>query len=202
MRDPGDSTDVPAAHGAARRPDWTPLTPPMRDPYPPRFSSVRYLTQESDLMIARPRTRLRPDEDRETEYVLARDFTVLFDVDGKPWRVTAPAGMLTDLATSKWFTRPVLGRVGPHLEAAILHDYLCIAWQDLTGDSARTAPRPGDFEFSSAAMMAMLEHAGLHPVITWGVRKVINSDTGRSRFDDPNPAPRYVSVPKGGDWPD
>ncbi len=25
---------------------------------------------------------------------------------------------------------------------------------------------------------------------------------GNLRFDDPNPAPRYVSVPKGGDWPD
>jgi hypothetical protein len=212
MRDPAEGAAAPAAPQTAapqtaapqrdRRADWRPQIPQMNDPYPAGFSSVRYLAQESDLMIARPRLRLRPDEDRETEYVLARDFTVLFDVDGRPWRVTAPAGMLTDLATSKWFTRPVLGRVGPHLEAAILHDYLCIAWQDLSGDAARNQPRPGDFEFSSAAMMAMLESAGLHPVVTWGVRKVINSDTGRARFDDPNPAPRYVTVPRGGDWPD
>lgn len=187
---------VPAAQ------DWAALTPDMDDPYPPRFTSIKLLAQETDLMIARPRLRVRPGEDRETEYVLARDFTVLFNVDGKPWRVTAPAGMLTDLATSKWFTRPILGRVGPHLEAAILHDYLCIAWQDLTGPSRRDRPRPGDFEFTNAAMMAMLEGSGLHPIVIWGVRKVIMSDTGRERFDDPNPAPRYVQVPRGGDWPD
>jgi hypothetical protein len=176
--------------------------PVLVDPYPPRFSSVRLLAQESDLMIARPRLRVRPDEDRETEYVLARDFTVMFEVDGKPWRVTAPAGMLTDLATAKWFTRPILGRVGPHLEAAIIHDFLCIAWQDLTGASARVTPRPGDFEFTNAAMIAMLEPTDLHPMVVWGVRKAIGSDTGRSRFDDPNPAPRYVRVPRGGAWPD
>lgn len=173
----------------------------MADPYPPRFRSVTLLRQESDLLIARPRKRLRPDHDREEEYVLAADFTVLFDVDGREWPVTAPAGMLTDLATSRWFTKPVIGRVGPHLEAAIMHDYLCIAWQDLTGPSFRARPRPGDFEFTNAAMMAMLAVTDLHPVVVWGVEQVIGSSTGRERFDDPNPAPRYVQVPGARNWP-
>ncbi|MGG7565359.1 DUF1353 domain-containing protein [Rhodovulum sp. DZ06] len=174
----------------------------MADPYPPRFKSVKFLRQDSDLMIARPRLRLRPDEDRETEYVLAHDFSVTFDVDGREWTVTAPAGMLTDLATSRWFTKPILGRVGPHLEAAILHDYLSIAWQDVSTRKDRARPRKGDFEFSNAAMMAMLEQVNLHPVVTWGVRKVITSETGRQRFIDPNPEPRYVKVPRGGAYPD
>ena len=182
--------------------DWSPSTPIMADPYPPRFRRVRYLRQETDLMIARPRARLRPQHDREEEYVVLRDFTVAFEVDGREWRVTAPAGMLTDLATSRWFTKPVLGRVGPHLEAAIIHDYLSIAWQDVTARRDRRRPRRGDFEFSNAAMMAMLARVNLHPVVTWGVRKVITSDTGRKRFIDPNPAPRYVKVPRGGDYPD
>ena len=77
-------------------------------------------------------------------------------VGGIAANMADPAGMLTDLATSRWFTKPVLGRVGPHLEAAIIHDYLSIAWQDVTARRDRRRPRRGDFEFSNAAMMAML----------------------------------------------
>ena len=41
---------------------------------------------------------------------------------------TVPEGMLTDLASVPRALRWLVGRVGPHLEAAIVHDYMFSFW--------------------------------------------------------------------------
>ena len=72
----------------------------------------------------------------EDQYIVAKDYIVcveLLDSEGKPRKLclTVPRGTLTDLATVPRPFRLFVGRVGPHLEASIIHDYLYIAWQRL-----------------------------------------------------------------------
>ena len=83
---------------------------------------------DTDLVLIRLRRRLSciPPEE---QYIVAEDFKVSFDLEEERKCVVVPRGTLTDLSSIprpfRWFA----GRVGPHLEAAIVHDYLYIAWQ-------------------------------------------------------------------------
>lgn len=68
---------------------------------------------------------------RKDQYVVAKPYTVSFKLgNGSSKCITVPKGMLTDLSSAPFPLRCIVGRVGPHLEATIVHDYLYIAWQD------------------------------------------------------------------------
>jgi hypothetical protein len=61
---------------------------------------------------------------RESQYILAREYRVELTLDSRhAHTITVPAGMLTDLASVPAFGRSIVGRVGPHLEAAIVDDF-------------------------------------------------------------------------------
>ena len=100
-------------------------------PYPPgdgtNIDSAFYV--DNDLCLGRKKTALMKD-DSEARYVVTRNYEVKYQIKGKnkPDSIIVPAGMWTDLATVKW-GRPFYGRVGKHLEAAIVHDWLYVAWQ-------------------------------------------------------------------------
>ena len=81
-------------------------------------------------------------DNSEALYIVTKNYRVTYDYtvdrnDGKgevreKGKVTVPALMCTDLATIpfavvRWALD--VGRVGPHLEATIVHDFLYIAWQ-------------------------------------------------------------------------
>ena len=70
---------------------------------------------------------------RGADYVIAEPYSVAVGIDGVEKTITVPAGMLTDLASVPKAARSVVGRVGRHLEASLVHDFLYIAWQDLDG---------------------------------------------------------------------
>lgn len=70
---------------------------------------------------------------RGADYVIAEPYSVTVGIDGVETTITVPAGMLTDLASVPKAARSVVGRVGRHLEASLVHDFLYIAWQDLEG---------------------------------------------------------------------
>ena len=75
-------------------------------------------------------------EQASVSYIVDQDYTVSFDVDDVEKTLTVPRGMLTDLASVPRVARGRVGKVGPHLAASIVHDFLFIAWQLLDGRGA------------------------------------------------------------------
>ena len=80
--------------------------------------SFRYA---SDLTLRRRIESVVTRDGHDALYEVADPFTVrLFD----GFDLTVPAGFMTDLASVPRCFRWAVGRVGPYLEAAIVHDYL------------------------------------------------------------------------------
>ena len=106
------------------------MTKELDPPYPGSLAwrSITGFRYECDLELTRLRDGL-VNHEREAQYIVARDYTVSFDLDGKRRSITVPRGTLTDLASVPRLFRGLVGRVGPHLEASIIHDYQYVAWQ-------------------------------------------------------------------------
>lgn len=141
------------------------------DPYPSGpFGDITGFKYISRLALLRQPTALCNAAKREVGYVLAEPFQVSFHVDGREQVLTAPAGMLTDLVSAPLVLRSLLGRVGPHLEAAIVHDDLFIAWRMLDG----RAPRRRDWRFGNHVMLAGLRRLpGFKKFKLFGVRSAL-----------------------------
>ncbi len=126
----------------------------------------------------------------DADYVVARPYTVHFKLDGDERVITVPQGMLTDLASVPAAARSLVGRVGPHLEASIVHDFLYIAWQDLPGVEARKDDRDFADELMRVAM--------IKAKVGWFKRTLIHSAVrlaGWFVYRGANPEPRYVVIP-------
>lgn len=138
-------------------------------PYPdPRWKRITGFWFKTDLCLARLKERL-PHISPEQQYTVAKDYIVCVELDGKTMHIIrVPRGLLTDLTSAPAPVRPVVGRVGPHLEAAIVHDYLYVAWQ------MKGLPPTDDMRlFADKVMLAgMLEtdmHCKAH-AIYWAMR--------------------------------
>ncbi|MCZ6604730.1 MAG: DUF1353 domain-containing protein [Alphaproteobacteria bacterium] len=129
--------------------------PNVPNPYPDGFTSVTDFKYKTRLVLAREPEALLNKKKRKMSYIVAEPYTVEYEVDGLGAKLTVPKGMLTDLASVPSLARGIVGRVGPHLEASIVHDYLFIAWQLLQG----RGPRHSDFKFANALMFAGLKEA-------------------------------------------
>lgn len=100
--------------------------------------------------------------------------------DGAPYALTirAPRGLYTDLASVPKAFWHIVGPIGRHLEASIIHDYLYMAWTDFRTKAQR---RDWDFadEFFRAGMKASkvrvidrkLIYMAVHSPIGWAVFK-------------------------------
>ena len=141
--------------------------PEISNPYPAEWSRVSDLRYRSRLDLGREPAALQHRETREASYITLAPYTVDFLVDGVRQEVTVPAGMLTDLTSAPRLVRNIVGRVGPHLEAAIVHDYLYIAWQLLPDGR----PRRQDWRFANQVMFAGLKSAK----VRWFQRMLIRA---------------------------
>lgn len=120
-----------------------------------------HLIYRADLHLVR-RASQPPGIERETSYIVARPYRAEIVVErpyGPPFRrdVIVPAGMRTDLASVPFWGRWLVGRVGPHLEASILHDWLYIAWRH--ADDVR--PTGWRRYFADRVMLAGMAAAGM-----------------------------------------
>ncbi len=163
------------------------------DPYPAPGTPVVAFRYLSALVLVRAlgAVRLRTGED--ADYIVGRDFAVAWKAaEAEDWRaITVPAGLLTDLTSVPRPFRWFVDRVGPWLEAAILHDYLYIAWQDVPG----RGPREADRRFADDMMLAAMREAGVGAFRAWvihaavrlfGTRAFARPDDERYvRLDDP-----------------
>lgn len=142
------------------------------DLYPPSgaWKSVSGFQFESDLRIVRFRDGLTKlsDIDREAQYVVARDYVVSFVLDRNRVSITVPKGTLTDFASVPGPFRVFVGRVGPHLEATIVHDYLYAAWQQMG-----LSPTEQMRSYADEVMLVAMHAAGMGckaRFIFWAVR--------------------------------
>lgn len=175
------------------------MRPIVPDPYPGDFDEITDFNYETRLVLARESKALENAARAKVSYIVDEDYTVSFRVDGVRRSVTVPRGMLTDLASVPAAARSIIGRVGPHLEASIVHDYLYVAWQLFDGRE----PRKVDYRFANEVMYAGMRKADCSwlqrtavrvafgaPGISWGVFK--------SRDDGPKGESLFVDL-GGGD---
>ena len=117
--------------------------------------------------------------DREAMYVVMEDYAVHMKIDGKPFLIVVPKGMTTDMASVPKIFRNIVGRIGPHLEACIVHDWLYIAWQ-----LQNRMPTRADHKFANRVLYAGAKAAGCNwvtrtalkiameaPMFSWSVFK-------------------------------
>ncbi|WP_119165788.1 DUF1353 domain-containing protein [Algihabitans albus] len=150
-------------------------TPEIVSPYPKTFELIENFEYSSHLRIGRKNKKIVRYRESEVSYVVLRDYSVTFTVDGRRQRLTVPAGMMTDLASVPAFARPAIGRVGPHLEASIVHDFLFVAWQLLPTGVAR----PSDWRFANEVMYAALRQTAMAAWKQWAVRRALNGFSWR-----------------------
>ena len=175
--------------------DFPPIEDPdFENPYPDEdWQAITDFEYVDHLFLARAKDALTMHRDREAEYLVARPYTCRYRIDGVQKTLSVPQGMLNDLASAPWWGRALVGRVGRHLEAAIVHDFLFVAWQDLDNRGANRR----DFRFANELMMAAMISAK----VGWLPRNLIwlaiTSPVGWWRYVDPNPGTRYVRIPPG-----
>ena len=141
----------------------------LDSPYPscPNWKRISGFRYDSDLRIVRRKQGLSC-RDREARYIVAECYSVSFDLDRRHRTITVPKGMLSDLASVPRAFRWLVGRVGPHLEASIIHDYLYIAWQ-----RQGLAPDEHMRRFADRLMLVAMNAAGMRckaRLIYWAVR--------------------------------
>jgi len=133
------------------------LVPQFPDPYPADPVRIVGLRHETALILMRTidAREVRYRDGADAKYIVAADYTVTWIAQsGQETRLTVPRGMLTDLTSVPPVFRGLVNRVGPWLEAAIVHDFLTIAWRTLDGDG--TAARR---KFADDVMYAAMDAA-------------------------------------------
>lgn len=130
------------------------------DPYPDRFDEVAEVSYFRPLSLIRPPALLLGRMTDDGDYVVHHDYDISLKVDGDVRVITVPRGLITDLTSVPVLLRGIVGRVGPWLEAAIVHDYLYVAWQFVPGKTARERDRA----FADLVMLRAMEAARIDPM--------------------------------------
>ncbi|MEL7344876.1 MAG: DUF1353 domain-containing protein, partial [Pseudomonadota bacterium] len=116
--------------------------PTFDDPYPQGRVTITDFHYDTALVLLRltegadmePNVRQWFNRNREAKYVVAGSYTVRWQgANGEAGTIVVPRGMMTDLTSVPPLFRGLVNRVGPWLEAAIVHDFLCIAWRTMDG---------------------------------------------------------------------
>lgn len=106
------------------------------------------------MILGRSPSKLEAPGDREAMYIVMQDYSVSLDIGGNLLVLMVPAGLTTDLASIPRWARSIIGRVGPHLEACIVHDWLYVAWQ-----LQDRMPTKDDFKFANRVLYAGIKAA-------------------------------------------
>ncbi len=169
-----------------------PHEPEIENPYPdPGWTRISEFEYATPLHLYRGIEAVQRREGEDADYIVSRDYTVRFKLDNEDEHrnITVPRGMLTDLTSVPSVARSVIGRVGPHLEASIVHDFRYIAWQDLE----ERGPRDEDREFADKLMRVAMEEAGVRGWKRFLIYNAVRSFGGGAyRREDEL---RYVKIP-------
>ncbi len=136
------------------------------NPYPDAPTEVAGFRYDSALVLLRLKDAVRMRNGEDADYLLGRPFLASWqDPDGVWIPLAVPQGLITDLTSVPRLFRFLIGRVGPWLEAAIIHDYLYIAWQDVSG----RGPNEQDRRFADNIMRAAMQAAKVGPLRIWAI---------------------------------
>ena len=101
--------------------------------YPDEPVSVDGFEYLDDLHLTRKIQAVQRRCCEDAKYVLAKQYRCKIAVSGvggsRELEVAVPKGFLTDLCSVPPLARWLVSRVGPHLEACIVHDWLYSAWE-------------------------------------------------------------------------
>ncbi len=163
---------------------------PLEAPYPaPGWKCITGFRFKTDLCLTRLQER-DPRFKSEKQYLVAKDYIIRVELDGSTVQViTVPRGTVTDLASVPRIFRWYVGRVGRHLEASIVHDWLYVAWQE-----HRLPPTDNMRLFSDRIMLAGMQASGMGCkayAIYWAIRAF-----GTCVFYGRNPKPYILEKHK------
>ena len=152
---------------------------PGPDPFPAtaidKISDFEYLDELRFVRHAQVHVNKTP----RSLWQLSAPFRARFTVQpkvGEPYPLTieAPRGLYTDLASVPKALWWVVGPIGPHLEASILHDYLYMAWTDFRATAIKRDRDFADTMFLAGMKVSnvrrrRLIYAVVHSPIGWAV---------------------------------
>ena len=161
--------------------------PAFGSPYPDGdWSEITAFTYETPLHLYRAIEAVQIREGEDANCIVSQPYTVSFILDDERHEITVPRGMLTDLSSVPRLARWIVGRVGPHLEASIVQDFLYIAWQDVEPKT----PIERDRKFADQLMLAAMREANVGKA--WLIHRAIRT-FGWSAYKSPDPH-RYVDL--------
>ena len=159
------------------------------NPYPPEETPIKGFRYETALVLVRLKDAPRMRGGEDADYLTGRPYTVSWHSGDENWRqIVVPEGFITDLTSVPRLLRWIASRVGPWLEAAIVHDYLYVAWQDVEGKT----PTRADRRFADDIMLAAMREAKVTRVMAWAIHKAVSLFGGKT-FENRN-AERYVAL--------
>ncbi|MDD9976212.1 MAG: DUF1353 domain-containing protein [Boseongicola sp.] len=159
-----------------------------QDPYPKDWTRLDNFEFRSALSLIRPLNTVQNRVGEDGDYILQHDLLARFDIDGVTTLIRVPRGMITDLTSVPRLGRVFVSRVGPWLEAAILHDYLYIAWQDVNG----LGPWERDRLFADKLFLIAMEASNVSWLRRWTIYLAVRW-FGQSAYVLRNEE-RYVSL--------
>ena len=159
-------------------PQWS----PGRDPFPShsidKITEFKYL---DELRFVR-HAQVHVDKVPKSLWQLSANFRVQMKIHpevGRPvvWKIKVPRGLFTDLTSVPEALWSVVGPIGTHLEASVVHDYLYMAWTDYRDEALKR-----DWNFADSVFEAGMEASDVDPfdhtvifsavrLLGWGVFK-------------------------------
>lgn len=163
----------------------------MISPYPDHARPIIGFRYATPLVLARGIEAVKARSGADADYIVARRYAVSVQFDGGDWwPIVVPAGFVTDLSSVPRMARAVVDRVGPQLEASVVHDFLYVAWQDVAGRGAREADR----EFADLVLLAGMWEARVGSIQRWMIYRAVRA-FGSAAYRSRDPA-RWAVVPK------
>jgi hypothetical protein len=154
---------------------------PGPDPFPSgkitKVTDFEYLDELKFVYHA----KVHVDKTPKSRWQVDADFRVRMTVRPKngapyPLSIRVPQGMFTDLASVPKLLWSVVGPIGRHLDASIVHDYLYMAWTDYRAKASKR-----NWDFADAVYLAGMRtsrvakrkiiYGAVHSPIGWRVFK-------------------------------
>ena len=140
-------------------------------PYPDDLVEILKFRYKSDIHLTRKISKVQKRTGRDADYIVSKPYKAKVKVksvaNSKSWWISIciPPGFPTDLCTSPPLMRPLMSRVGPHLEASIIHDWLYEAWHCVCN---RKSPSKDDQLFADDVFRAAMREAKVASWRRWG----------------------------------
>ena len=139
--------------------------------YPEKAMEIVDFNYLDNLVLTRKIDAVKTRKGSDAKYIVAKDYRVRLDLKEIPegekfcHYVLVPENMATDLASVPFCFRWIVSRVGPHLEACIVHDWLYMAWKTEILDSTVLREKRVQYrKFSDDVLNAGMKKANVNPL--------------------------------------